>query len=98
MVVAQVDTARGDHSRCDGCRCDRPAHGQAGPHARRLSIQVFATTHSWDCIQGFQQVAQEDEQSDGFLVRLGRKQGNIVATVYNEEELAIVTREQIEVR
>ena len=66
--------------------------------ARRLNIQMFATTHSWDCIQGFQQAAQEDEQSAGFLVRLGRKQGNIVATVYNEEELAIVTREQIEVR
>jgi len=66
--------------------------------ARRLNIQVFATTHSWDCIQGFQEAAQEDEQSDGFLIRLGRKQENIVATVYNEEELAIATREQIEVR
>ena len=66
--------------------------------ARRLNIQVFATTHSWDCIQGFQQAAQEDEQSAGFLVRLGRRQGNVVATVYSEEELAIVTREQIEVR
>ncbi len=66
--------------------------------ARRLNIQVFATTHSWDCIQGFQEAAQEDEQSNGFLIRLGRKQDNIVATVYNEEELAIATREQIEVR
>ncbi len=66
--------------------------------ARRLNIQVFATTHSWDCIQGFQEAAQEDQQSDGFLIRLGRKQENIVATVYNEEELAIATREQIEVR
>jgi AAA15 family ATPase/GTPase len=66
--------------------------------ARRLNIQVVATTHSWDCIQGFQQAAQEDKLAEGVLIRLGRRKGDIVSTVYSEEELEIVTREQIEVR
>lgn len=66
--------------------------------ARRLNVQVFATTHSWDCIESFQKAAAEDEQSEGMLIRLGHKKGDIVATIFNEQELAIATREQIEVR
>ena len=66
--------------------------------ARQLNVQVFATTHSWDCIQAFQQVAQEDTESEGMLIRLEAKDGNIAATLFDEEELGIATREQIEVR
>jgi ABC-type transport system involved in cytochrome c biogenesis ATPase subunit len=66
--------------------------------ARRLNVQVFATTHSWDCIEGFQKAAQEDKLEEGVFMRLQSRNGEISATVYNEEELAIATREQIEVR
>ena len=66
--------------------------------ARRLNVQVFATTHSWDCIEGFQKAAQEDSQEDGMLMRLESKKGEIVATLFDERELGIATREQIEVR
>jgi hypothetical protein len=66
--------------------------------ARRLNVQVFATTHSWDCIEGFQKAAQEDKQEEGVLIRLQSRNDEISATLYNEEELAIATREQIEVR
>ena len=31
--------------------------------ARRLNVQVFATTHSWDCISAFSQAQQEDTQN-----------------------------------
>ena len=65
--------------------------------ARRLNVQVFATTHSWDCIEAFQQAASEDE-ADGALIRLQNKNGDVVATVFDEEDLAVVTREGIEVR
>jgi hypothetical protein len=65
--------------------------------ARRLNVQVFATTHSWDCITGFQQAAQESDQ-DGMLIRLENKKGKIIPTFFDEKRLAIVTREQIEVR
>lgn len=65
--------------------------------ARQLNVQVFATTHSWDCITGFQQAAQGSDQ-DGMLIRLANKKGKIIPTFFDEKKLAIVTREQIEVR
>lgn len=65
--------------------------------ARRLNVQVFATTHSWDCIKGFQEVAQANDQ-EGLLIRLQNRMGEISAIIYNEEELRVATREQIEVR
>ncbi len=66
--------------------------------ARRLNVQVFATTHSGDCLETFGRVAIEDEQTEGVLIRLGRRGEDIVATLYEEQDLSIVTREQIEVR
>ena len=48
--------------------------------ARRLNVQVFATTHSWDCIEAFQKAASTDKQAEGFLIRLESKLGDIVAT------------------
>ncbi len=66
--------------------------------ARRLNVQVFATTHSWDCIQTFQKAAQEDQQKEGLLIRLQDKKGQIEAAFLDEEELEIATRKQIEVR
>lgn len=66
--------------------------------ARRLNIQVFAATHSWDCITAFQLAAQEYEQDKGILIRLTEKKGKIVADSFDENELEIATREEIEVR
>jgi predicted ATP-dependent endonuclease of OLD family len=66
--------------------------------ARRLNIQVFATTHSWDCLTAFQEAAKEDEQDEGVLIRLTEKRGRIVADLFDEGELNIVAREGIEVR
>ncbi|MFN8485170.1 MAG: AAA family ATPase [Anaerolineae bacterium] len=66
--------------------------------AHRLNVQVFATTHSRDCLEAFGLVANEDHQTEGVLIRLGRRGEDVVATLYEEEDLSIVTREQIEVR
>lgn len=66
--------------------------------AQRLDVQVFATTHSWDCIAGFQQSAQELAQATGMLIRLENRQGHIVPVVFDEDRLAIATRQDIEVR
>jgi len=65
--------------------------------AHRLNVQVFATTHSWDCIEAFQEAAQEDE-SAGMLIRLQDRDGQITPTLFDERELSIVTRRQLEVR
>src|SRR6266516_4574424 len=59
--------------------------------ASRLNVQVFATTHSWDCIESFQEASQEDTQNEGVLVRLENKKGKIVATLFDEKELGIAT-------
>jgi AAA domain, putative AbiEii toxin, Type IV TA system/AAA ATPase domain len=66
--------------------------------ARNLNIQVFATTHSWDCIEAFQQAAQEDTQNEGLLIRLESKKDRIVPTLFDARQLGIATREHIEVR
>jgi hypothetical protein len=72
--------------------------------AYRLNVQVFATTHSWDCIQAFQQAADENKEVEGLLIRLENNEGelsvtgNVSATVFDERKLAIATREHIEVR
>jgi AAA15 family ATPase/GTPase len=66
--------------------------------ARSLNVQVFATTHSWDCIEAFQRAASEDHQEEGLLIRLESKKGEIGVTLYDERVLTIATREHIEVR
>lgn len=62
--------------------------------ARRLNIQVFATTHNWDCIEAFQKATMEDPEL-GMLIRLENKKGKVVPTLFDEQELAIATREDI---
>ncbi|TAN53783.1 MAG: hypothetical protein EPN21_00565 [Methylococcaceae bacterium] len=66
--------------------------------AHELNIQVFATTHNWDCVEAFQQAAQEDQNEEAMLIRLQRQGENIVAVSYDERELMIAAREHIEVR
>ncbi len=66
--------------------------------AQRLNVQVFATTHSWDCIEAFQQATLENKQAEGLLIRLENKNDKIIPTIFDERLLEIVTREQIEVR
>jgi ABC-type transport system involved in cytochrome c biogenesis ATPase subunit len=65
--------------------------------AHRLNVQVFATTHSYDCITAFQQAAQDSEE-EGVLIRLDRTNEHVRATLFDEEELAVVAEEAIEVR
>lgn len=65
--------------------------------AATLNVQVFATSHSWDCVQAFQAAAAESPQM-GTLIRLSRVNGRIFSTEFSEAELAIATRDQIEVR
>jgi len=65
--------------------------------ANTLDVQVFATSHSWDCVRAFQEAASESPQ-DGVLVRLSKVDDRIIPTLFTENELEIVTRDQIEVR
>jgi AAA15 family ATPase/GTPase len=68
--------------------------------ARELDVQVFATTHSFDCVQAFQQVSSEREE-EGMLISLRRKRSNpedIVAVPIDETELEYAVESHTEVR
>ncbi|RUT05221.1 hypothetical protein DSM106972_040420 [Dulcicalothrix desertica PCC 7102] len=67
--------------------------------AQRLNIQVFATTHSWDCVRAFEEALEDVSNSTiGKLFRLDAKYGKIRAVEYLAEELKIAVQQNIEVR
>ncbi len=67
--------------------------------AKELNVQVFATTHSWDCIAAFQEaLSQVEDQSIGKLFRLDKKYGKLRAVEYDAEKLDTAVRNSIEVR
>lgn len=67
--------------------------------AQRLDVQIFATTHSWDCVAAFQEaLAQSPGESVGRLFRLESQGEDIRAVKYDADDLAIAVRQAIEVR
>ncbi|HYD65292.1 AAA family ATPase [Azospirillum sp.] len=65
--------------------------------AERLNVQVFATTHSYDCIEAFQQAASRSREP-AYLIRLDNRGPELKAVSITGDELAYITREKIEVR
>ena len=67
--------------------------------AKKLNIQVFATTHSWDCIAAYENVLNDEEiKTDGKLIRLEHKNDKIRAVAYRKSQLKSATDFGIEVR
>ena len=67
--------------------------------AEEFNIQVFATTHSWDCVRGFARAAKENQQAEGVYVRLERAaDGEVRAVEYSEDLLNVAADQDIEVR
>lgn len=66
--------------------------------ADRNRVQVFATTHSWDCVAGFAQAAAALDEVEGTLIRLERSGDQIRAIEYSEDELGVAAEQRIEVR
>ncbi len=71
--------------------------------ANNLNVQIFATTHSWDCIESFTKVAANKTGVDGVLFRLGKsirasEKGRIIATVFDKQQLLNITQSDVEVR
>jgi hypothetical protein len=65
--------------------------------ASALDVQVFATTHSLDCLRAFSQVASEHQQVGAYF-RLENRQGKLRAVRLEEASLALATEEGLEVR
>jgi len=67
--------------------------------AKERDIQIFATTHSWDCVAAFQEaLIESDSPSIGQLIRLEKTDRGIRKVPYTASDLAIAVREGIEVR
>lgn len=71
--------------------------------AKELNIQVFAATHSLDCLKAFSAVSQESTDLEGVAFRLGRSamksnKGDIIATVMDEDGLSRLLAMELEVR
>lgn len=70
--------------------------------ATELDIQIFATTHSEDTIKAFCKASLNSEE-EGRLISLGRStrtstKGQIKATVFNEDELEVISNTGMDVR
>lgn len=58
--------------------------------ANTLNVQVFATTHSHDCVKAFDRVANDYEDEEGMLIQLRQRRSDpeeIAAVTADEEEL-----------
>lgn len=71
--------------------------------AVQLDIQVFATTHSWDCVESFSKVFSAKKNAEGILFRVGRSvrlsdKDCVIATEFDAEQLANITQSEVEVR
>ena len=66
--------------------------------ARELNIQVFATSHSWDAIEALGQAAGKNEHNEAVLVKLERIHEQIIPTVFEGDDLRIITDQRIEIR
>ena len=70
--------------------------------ATELNVQVFVTTHSWDCVTSFIETIQANN-TEGGLFKLGRSalksnKNQIIATAYDRDELSFITQAKFEVR
>ena len=71
--------------------------------AKKLNVQVFATTHSNDCIASFARVAEKHTDIAGSLTRLKRiatdgGEQQVVATAFLEPELLMAQEAHIDLR
>ena len=66
--------------------------------ATEFNVQVLATTHSWDCVQGFAQATTDSEEFDGILLRVEKEDEKTFVVEYAKEEVRTATDHGIEVR
>jgi hypothetical protein len=69
-----------------------------GEAARRFDAQVFATTHSWECIRAAHEAFAAGGTYDLRLHRLDRVNGEIQAVTFDQEMLETALATDLEVR
>lgn len=66
--------------------------------AEANNVQVLATTHSRDCVEGFARAATECDHIDSALARINRRNGETWAVEYSAKDMWIAAEQGIEVR
>lgn len=66
--------------------------------ARAADVQVFATTHSWECLRYAHEAFADDEVDDFRLHRLDRVDGEITPTTYERDTIDAALTMGVEVR
>lgn len=71
--------------------------------AKQLKIQVFATTHSSDCVKAFSKVSKDRTDIEGILIQIGKSArksnfGEVIANILDENQLATFIKSDFEVR
>jgi len=66
--------------------------------AREMNVQVFATTHSEDCVRAFAIAANKDTASLGVMTKLVEQNGQIVAKQLMEEDVLAGAQGLVEMR
>ena len=64
--------------------------------AKKLNIQVFATTHSRDCVESLAEICKLDSNDDIALFRIEKEKNKAVA--YDEGRIQAAAKHQMEVR
>lgn len=63
-----------------------------------LNVQVFATTHSNDCIQAFGKLLNEQYKGQGMVYRLDNIKGTITPIELTADDISIASQHDIEMR
>ncbi len=66
--------------------------------ARQADVQVFATTHSWECIVAANESFSKSDSFDLAMHRLDRRDKEIRIVTYDREALAAAIKHELEVR
>ncbi len=69
-----------------------------GNISRRFNTQIFATTHSYECISAAHEAFSENQPDDFCLYRLERIKGQIKAIAYEQKSLEFTIENRWEIR
>jgi predicted ATPase len=65
--------------------------------AKGADVQVFATTHSWDCVEAFATLVKETDDANGISMQRVEA-GKTKAVSYNEREIKVLAEQGVEAR
>jgi len=67
--------------------------------SKRLNVQVFATTHSLDCVRGLAEICSDSQNSNDDRITMHRiERGKAQSISYTERQIVIAASEGIETR